>query len=93
MLAERRLRLDRDDTGDGRRVVREVEAVAGADLDGLLAVLSPEFMAPYDTFWGQVVLGIAGVLFAGAVWGLIQLSRPVAEPRVLGGVEAGGVNR
>jgi hypothetical protein len=58
-----------------------------------LAVLSPEFMAPYDTLWGQVVLGIAGSLFTGAVWGLIQLSRPVAEPRVLAGVEAGGGRR
>ena len=54
----------------------------------VLAVGSPEFMAPYDTAWGQVVLGIAGALFAGAVWGLIGLSRPVPEPRVLAGVEA-----
>ncbi len=55
-----------------------------------LAVLSPEFMAPYDTGWGQVVLAVAGALFAGAVWGLIQLSRPIAEPRVLAGVEREG---
>ncbi len=56
----------------------------------VLAVGSPEFMAPYDTGWGQVVLAIAGALFAGAVWGLIELSRPVPEPRVLAGVEGGG---
>lgn len=53
----------------------------------VLAVGSPEFMEPYDTAWGQLVLGIAGALFAGAVWGLIGLSRPVPEPRVLAGVE------
>jgi Flp pilus assembly protein TadB len=53
----------------------------------VLAVGSPQFMKPYDTAWGQVVLGIAGSLFAGAVWGLIGLSRPVPEPRVLAGVE------
>lgn len=53
----------------------------------VLAVGSPEFMEPYDTGWGQIVLGIAGALFAGAVWGLIGLSRPVPEPRVLAGVE------
>ena len=55
----------------------------------VLAVGSPEFMAPYDTAWGQLVLAIAGALFAGAVWGLIQLSRPVPEPRVLAGIEGG----
>lgn len=56
----------------------------------VLAVGSPEFMAPYDKGWGQVVLAVAGALFAGAVWGLIELSRPVPEPRVLAGVEGGG---
>ena len=30
---------------------------------------------------------IAGVLFVGAVWALIQMSRPVPQPRVLAGVE------
>lgn len=53
----------------------------------VLAVGSPEFMEPYDSAGGQLVLAIAGALFAGAVWGLIQLSRPVPEPRVLAGVE------
>jgi tight adherence protein B len=66
---------------------RAMVIITGTMVVGL-AVLSPEFMAPYDRFWGQVVLGIAGALFAGAVWGLIQLSRPVAEPRVLAGIEA-----
>ncbi|HWL44321.1 MAG TPA: type II secretion system F family protein [Ilumatobacter sp.] len=56
----------------------------------VLAAGSPAFMAPYDTGWGQLVLALAGALFAGAVWGLIQLSRPVPEPRVLAGVEGRG---
>ena len=52
-----------------------------------LAVMSPKFMEPYDTAVGQLVLALVGALFAGAVWGLIVLSRPGAEPRVLAGVE------
>jgi len=53
----------------------------------VMATTSPAFMEPYDTAWGQLVLAIAGALFAGAVWGLIAMSRPVAEPRVLSGIE------
>lgn len=68
---------------------RAMIIITGAMVVGL-AALSPEFMAPYDTAWGQVVLAVAGALFAAAVWGLIQLSRPVAEPRVLAGVELQG---
>ena len=38
------------------------------------------------------MLLIAGALFAGAVWALIQMSRPVPVARVLAGIEdtAGG---
>jgi len=53
----------------------------------MLMSFSPEFMEPYDSFTGQVVLLIAGGLFAGAVWALIQMSRPVPVPRVLAGIE------
>ena len=53
----------------------------------VLVLFSPDFMAPYDDGWGQVVMLIAGVLFVGAVWALIQMSRPVPQPRVLAGVE------
>lgn len=52
----------------------------------MLAGLSPTFMEPYDTLTGQVVLAVVGALFVGAVWALIQLGRPVPEPRVLAGV-------
>lgn len=53
----------------------------------VLMLFSPDFMAPYDEAWGQVVMSIAGALFVGAVWALIQMSRPVPQPRVLAGVE------
>lgn len=52
-----------------------------------LVLFSPEFMTPYDDLVGQIVLGLVGALFVGAVAGLITLSRPERLPRVLAGVE------
>lgn len=48
---------------------------------------SPQFMDPYDSLTGQLVLLVVGVLFAGAVWALMVMSRPVPVPRVLAGIE------
>ena len=53
----------------------------------VLMVFSPAFMKPYDSWPGQIVLLVAGGLFVGAVWALIQMSRPVLVPRVLAGIE------
>jgi Flp pilus assembly protein TadB len=53
----------------------------------VLMLFSPDFMEPYDAAGGQVVMLIAGALFVGAVWALIQMSRPIAQPRMLVGVE------
>ena len=53
----------------------------------VLMLFSPDFMEPYDAAGGQLVMLIAGALFVGAVWALIQMSRPIAQPRVLAGVE------
>lgn len=53
----------------------------------VLMVMSPEFMEPYDDVVGQVVLLVVGGLFAGAVWSLMVMSRPVVVPRVLAGIE------
>lgn len=54
-----------------------------------MVIFSPEFLEPYDSFGGQIVFGIVGALFVGAVASLIQMSRPVPEPRLLAGVEDG----
>lgn len=59
-------------------------------LAGGLVLLAPQFLDPYDSFGGQVVLGMIGALFAGAVWSLIALSKPEQQPRLLAGVEAEG---
>ncbi len=54
-----------------------------------LVVFSPDYLVPYDELGGQVVLGIIGALFVGAVATLIAMSRPVPPPRLLGGIEDG----
>ena len=49
----------------------------------VLMLFSPQFMKPYDTFAGQVVMLGIGALFVGALWSLVQLGRPAAAPRLL----------
>jgi tight adherence protein B len=56
-------------------------------LAAVLIVFSPTFMSPYDSATGQIVLMVIGALFAGALWTLVQLGRPVAPPRLLAGIE------
>jgi tight adherence protein B len=59
-------------------------------LAGGLILFTPQFLEPYDSFGGQIVLAMIGALFAGAVWSLISLSKPESQPRLLAGVEADG---
>lgn len=59
----------------------------------VLLVFSPTFMSPYDSVTGQIVLMAIGALFAGALWSLVQLGRPVTPPRLLAGVEGERVGR
>jgi len=51
-----------------------------------LMIFAPEFMAPYSEPVGQIVLMLIGVLFAGALFALVSLSKPVKSPRLLAGV-------
>ena len=52
-------------------------------LAAVLLVFSPEFMQPYDTAAGQIMLVVIGGLFAGALGGLVRLGRPAVAPRLL----------
>lgn len=54
-----------------------------------LLLVSPTFMAPYGSVTGQAVMVGIGALFAGALWGLVQLGRPAVVPRLLAGIETG----
>lgn len=56
----------------------------------MLIAFSPEFLQPYDSFGGQIVLAVIGALFGGALWGLVRLGRPIASPRLLAGIESAG---
>ena len=83
--AAMRLRVE---TGRARTYASARAMVVATLLMVVVVMLySPQFMDPYDTLAGQFVLLIAGALFTGAVWALIQLSRPVPVPRVLAGIE------
>jgi Flp pilus assembly protein TadB len=53
----------------------------------MLLLFAPSFMEPYDSFTGQMVLVGIGLLFAGALWGLVLLGRPAEAPRLLAGIE------
>lgn len=47
-----------------------------------LLLFAPDFMAPYDTATGQLVMVGIGGLFCGALWSLVVLGRPAASPRL-----------
>jgi Flp pilus assembly protein TadB len=65
-----------------RRSVRIIIAVV-LGVAGLLVVLNREYVAPYDGFVGQVVLGVTGLLFlAGLLW-LRRLAKPAQLDRFL----------
>jgi Flp pilus assembly protein TadB len=57
-----------------------------------LLLFSPSFMVPYDTATGQLVLMGIGGMFAGALAGLVSMSRPTLPPRLfVGDAEVGGM--
>lgn len=58
---------------------------------GLLLLSNREYMAPFGTFTGQVVLAVAFALIGMSVWAMIALSRPARSERLLAvGTAAGG---
>ena len=83
--AAMRLRVE---TGRARTYASS-QALVGITLALVVGLLlfSPRFLAPYDTVAGQLVLGVIGALFVGALYALVRLGRPVATPRLLGGIE------
>jgi tight adherence protein B len=83
----------RVETGRARTYAssKALVAITAGLVVGLL-VFSPKFMAPYDTLTGQIVLTVVGAVFAGALWGLVVLGRPADSPRLLSGVETGGMS-
>ena len=48
-----------------------------------LMLFSPQYMKPYDSFTGQLVMLAIGAMFVGALWSLVKLGRPATAPRLL----------
>jgi len=55
-----------------------------------LLLFAPEFMRPFDTAMGQVVMVGIGGLFCAALWSLVVLGRPATTPRLFAPVEGTG---
>jgi tight adherence protein B len=52
-----------------------------------LLLFAPEFMRPFDTAMGQVVMVGIGGLFCAALWSLVVLGRPATTPRLFAPVD------
>lgn len=65
-----------------RATAKAVTAISMAAAVGFV-VFDRGFLEPYDTAFGQVVLGLIGACFAGAFWLLARMGRPVPPPRLL----------
>lgn len=55
-------------------------------LAGLMTVFATSFMDPFDTPGGQFWMAAVGVIFVGAVWAMIPMSRPEPQTRLLASV-------
>jgi len=55
-----------------------------------LLLFAPEFMCPFDTAMGKVVMVGIGGLFCAALWSLVVLGRPATTPRLFAPVEGTG---
>ena len=67
------------------RTYRTAQLIAGvvAFFVGILVVTNRDYMAPFGTFTGQIVLaGVFGVI-AVSVWSMVVLSRPARAERLL----------
>jgi len=74
------------------RTYRTAQLIAGivAFFVGLLVLTNRDYMAPFGTFTGQLVLVGVCCVVASALWGMVVLSRPARAERLLrvGGAEA-----
>lgn len=49
----------------------------------VMTMFATSFMEPFDTAAGQFWMGLVGVIFVGAVWSMIPMSRPEPQARLL----------
>jgi tight adherence protein B len=67
------------------RTYRTAQLIAGivAFFVGALAVTNRQYLEPFGTAAGQVVLALTAGVVGVAVWAMVMLSRPVRSPRLL----------
>ena len=67
------------------RTYRTAQLIAGIVVFfvGVMIVTNRDYMDPFGTFVGQLVLTAVAVIVAAAVWGMIVLSRPAVPARLL----------
>jgi tight adherence protein B len=67
------------------RVYRTAQLIAAivAFFVGALVVTNPEYLEPFGSAGGQVVLALVAGVVGVAVWAMVALSRPVRAPRLL----------
>ncbi len=67
------------------RTYRTAQLIAGivAFFVAVLVLTNREYMAPFGTAVGQLVLALVAGVVGVAVWAMVVLSRPVRAPRLL----------
>jgi tight adherence protein B len=67
------------------RTYRTAQLIAGivAFFVLLLVATNPDYMAPFGTVVGQLVLAAVGGLVGVSIWAMVVLSRPARAPRLL----------
>ena len=67
------------------RTYRTAQLIAGvvAFFVGVLVLTNRDYMAPFGTAVGQLVLALVAAVVGVAVWTMVVLSRPVRAPRLL----------
>ena len=67
------------------RTYRTAQLIAGvvAFFVGVLVLTNRDYMAPFGTFAGQLVLAAVAAIVGGSIWAMVVLSRPARSERLL----------
>ena len=67
------------------RTYRTAQLIAGvvAFFVGVLVLTNRDYLAPFGTFVGQLVLAAVATIVGGSIWAMVVLSRPARSERLL----------
>ncbi|MGH9270128.1 MAG: hypothetical protein ACRDZ2_02525 [Ilumatobacteraceae bacterium] len=67
------------------RTYRTAQLIAGvvAFFVGVLVLTNRDYLAPFGTFVGQLVLAAVATVVGGSIWAMVVLSRPARSERLL----------